>query len=1021
MELFNISLGKKVLIENDVMYQLLFENLPSAMLLIHSDGKIKVNKAFCDLLGYGEDELPQIHWEYLTHHNDFEKCNSAFEQLKSGELDTVKIEKRYINKTGGILCVEEIITIHRDEKGNPLFYISLVNDMSNHKMLEEKVQKSESHFKALFESSPLPMWFYDLNSLKFIAVNNAAIKHYGYSQEEFSKMTIKDIRPEEDIPELLENIKTHNEAEQKSGVWRHKKKDGTIILVEVSSHAINYNENAARVVVINDVTEIKAAEQLRLENEIKFKGIFFNSPDIVALTDIHGKIQEINRVAEGYNKEEVLGTNFSDYLNQNQKEKFIAAVNEAIKTGKQTGYEVTIVSPAGTSAIWYNRISVIMVNNKPTGLVINCTDITKRKNALDRVKESEEEFRTFFDFDLSGNFISNVEGKILLSNKRFRDIFGFKNEEEVINTSVTSIYKNPRDRQLLIDRILKEKKIENFDMEMLRRDGKVIHVLANILGQFNEKGELERLLGYINDVTEQKLAYEKIKHLSAAIEQSPTSIVITDTEGNIQYANPKCLEINGYTTEELIGKNPRIFKSGDKPPEDYKELWKTLKAGGEWRGEFHNKKKNGELYWEFASISPIKNEKGEVTNYLAVKEDITDRKKTEQELIAAKEKAEEINKIKSNFFSNMSHELRTPLSGILGFTELLKEEIQDSEHRRMLDSIHLSGQRLLETLNKILQISKIESEKLIPKLERVYIPFFIQLIIAEFEATTVTKGLYIKLNYEYDNLYANVDREMFRTILTNLFSNAIKFTPSGGITINCKSIIENEESRLIIDVKDTGIGISKEDQAIIFEEFRQASEGLSRLYEGTGIGLTIVKKYTQLMGGTISVQSEIGKGTLFTLTFPGAGKKPDGFSSHDSNDDKTEDGDETKKAEKRPLILLVEDDNLNSEMVKVFLKDFCNLHIAQSGEAALEMIKKYRYDAFLMDIALGKGLSGLQVSKVIRSTSGFENVPIIAVTAYAMDGEKEKFLAAGLNGYVSKPFKMNDLIDALTKLLPPAK
>ena len=139
------------------------------------------------------------------------------------------------------------------------------------------------------------------------------------------------------------------------------------------------------------------------------------------------------------------------------------------------------------------------------------------------------------------------------------------------------------------------------------------------------------------------------------------------------------------------------------------------------------------------------------------------------------------------------------------------------------------------------------------------------------------------------------------------------------------------------------------------------------------------------------------------------------------SDDKTEDGDETKKAEKRPLILLVEDDNLNSEMVKVFLKDFCYLHIAQSGEAALELIKKYRYDAFLMDIALGKGLSGLQVSKVIRSTSGFENVPIIAVTAYAMDGEKEKFLAAGLNGYVSKPFKMNDLIDALTKLLPPEK
>lgn len=187
------------------------------------------------------------------------------------------------------------------------------------------------------------------------------------------------------------------------------------------------------------------------------------------------------------------------------------------------------------------------------------------------IKESEEEFRKFFDFDLSGNFISTIDEKILISNKRFREIFGFKSEEEALNTSVSSIYKNPDERRLLIEKITKDKKIENFDMEMRRRDGKLIHVVANILGQFNNMGELERLLGYISDVTEQKHAYEKIKQLSTAIEQSPTSIVITDTNGNIQYANPKCLEINGYTAEELIGKNPRVFKSGDKPSEEYSE------------------------------------------------------------------------------------------------------------------------------------------------------------------------------------------------------------------------------------------------------------------------------------------------------------------------------------------------------------------------------------------------------------------------------------------------------------------
>jgi PAS domain S-box-containing protein len=1017
MGIFNISLGKKVLIENDVIFELLFESLPSPMVLLHSDGKMRVNKSFCSLVGFEENELSEIHWEFLTHPEDIEKCSNAFYQLKNRTTDILRIEKRYINKSGGVLWVEELITIHRDSKENPLFYISVVTDLENKKLLEKKAQKSESHFKELFESNPSPMWFYDTETLKILAVNKAAINHYGYSKDEFEAMTIKDIRPAGDVTALLENLRTEKEAEQKSGIWRHKKKNGEIIFVEVSSHAIDFESKAARVVVIKDVTQMREMEQQRSVNEAKFKGIFFNSPDIVALTDIEGKIKDINRVAEGYKIEEVIGTSFGDYLFGNQSEQFKAAVDEAIKTGKQTSFEVTIVTPNGVPIIWFNRISAFFIDNKPSGLVINCTDITNRKMDIDSFKESEEEFRKFFDFDLSGNFISSIDGKILISNKRFREIFGFNSEEEVLNTNVNSIYNNPDDRRLLIEKINKDKKIENFDMEMRRRDGKLIHVVANILGQFNNKGTLERLLGYINDVSEQKHAYEKIKQLSAAIEQSPTSIVITDIEGNIQYANPKCLEINGYSAGELIGKNPRVFKSGDKPSEAYSELWKTIKSGKEWRGEFHNKKKNGELYWEFASISPIKNEKGEIINFLAVKEDITERKKTEQELIAAKEKAEEINRIKSNFFSNMSHELRTPLSGILGFTELLKEEINEPEHKRMLDSIYLSGQRLLETLNKILQISKLESEKPNLKIHKVYLPFFIQLIIAEFKAVIAQKGLFIELNYDEDNLHANIDRELFSSVMTNLLSNAIKFTPSGGITITCKGIVENNMSFIQVDVTDTGIGISEKNQSIIFQEFRQASEGLSRLYEGTGLGLSIVKKYINLMGGTVSVKSKLTRGTTFTIKVPRTDKDQNGLASQGSEVNNAI-SDTGSSERKKPLILLVEDDNLNSEIVKVYLQNFCDLHIAQSGEAAIEMIKDNKYDAFLMDISLGKGISGLETSKIIRVTPGYENVPIIALTAYAMNGEKEKFLAAGLNSYISKPFKMNELTDALIKLLP---
>ena len=669
--------------------------------------------------------------------------------------------------------------------------------------------------------------------------------------------------------------------------------------------------------------------------------------------------------------------------------------------------------------IWVNESITIHRDekDKPLFFVCTATDITAGKKAADLSMKSDEDFKTFFDNSLSGNFITTEEGQISLSNKRFREIFGFESEEHALNTNIISIYKNPEERKLLLEKILKGRTLENYEIEMLRLDGKTVHVMANILGQFKSTGELDGLLGYLNDVSEQKLVNEKINHLSVAVEQSPASILITDVNGNIQYVNPKCTEVTGYSKEDLIGKNPRILKSGETSSEDYKILWETIKSGGDWRGEFHNRKKNGELYWEYASISPIKNEKGEVTNFLAVKEDITERKKSEQEVIIAKEKAEEINRVKSNFFSNMSHELRTPLSGILGFTELLQEEIKKPEHKRMLDGIHLSGQRLLDTLNKILQISKIESEKLNPKIERIYLPFLIQSLVSEFETTMMTKGLYIKLDYENDNLFADLDKDLFRTILNNLLSNAIKFTPSGGININCKNVIENGANRIIIKIADSGIGISSKDQAVIFEEFRQASEGLNRLYEGTGLGLTIVKRYTEIMGGTVSVNSEPGNGTTFTLSFAGLTKDPkEADAEKNSESENSTKGDEENKSYKS-LILLVEDDMLNSEMVEVFLNNYCNLHIARTGEEALEKIKKNKYDAFLMDISLGPGMSGLQVSNIIRSTPGYDNVPIIAVTAYAMSGEKEKFLAAGLTDYISKPFTNTLLINTLNKAL----
>ncbi len=356
---------------------------------------------------------------------------------------------------------------------------------------------------------------------------------------------------------------------------------------------------------------------------------------------------------------------------------------------------------------------------------------------------------------------------------------------------------------------------------------------------------------------------EELRKLSSAVKQSSATIIITDTLGNVEYVNPKFTEVTGYSSDEVIGKNTRILESGLTTPEEHTNLWNTIKSGNEWHGEIRNKKKNGELYWESSSISPIRNAEGEITHFLAVKEDITEKKKIEMELIESKEKAEEMSRLKSNFLANMSHELRTPLIGIIGFAEMLVEELENEEKKQMAESILQSGERLSRTLDLILDLSMLESDKLNMNKHKVNILDAIKESIYSSRQAARKKGL--KFNFESNGkeIYCNVDKKLFGRAIHYFLDNSIKFTQKGSISIK---VFTNGNAT--IQITDTGIGISKEKLKLIFEPFRQASEGNSRKYEGTGLGLTLAKKFIEVLGGTVTVRSEEAKGTIFTIEFP---------------------------------------------------------------------------------------------------------------------------------------------------------
>jgi len=433
------------------------------------------------------------------------------------------------------------------------------------------------------------------------------------------------------------------------------------------------------------------------------------------------------------------------------------------------------------------------------------------------------------------------------------------------------------------------------EMEIITAKGKQVWIRVIGEADRDDDGIIVKVNGTFQDISERKFAENQLQKLSMAVEQSPVSIFLTDIEGNIEYVNPKVIEITGYSLAELIGKKPKIFSAEQTPKSVYKELWTTIASGKEWHGEFHNKKKSGEFYWELASISPIINKNGKITNYLAVKEDITDRKQKEAdlivanrelvfqneekenraaELIIAKEQAEQSDKLKSAFLANMSHEIRTPMNGILGFTELLKEpDLSNEKQQKFINIIQKSGARLLNIINDIIDISKIEAGEMQTDIKVTNIKEQMEYCYTFFKPEVEKKGLQFFVNNTFleEDLMIETDREKIYAIFSNLIKNAIKFTNKGSVLFG----YERKAEYLEFYVKDTGIGIPKDKHEAIFERFIQADISNDMAIQGAGLGLSITKAYVELLGGKIWVESEvknlaIGKagGSAFYFTIP---------------------------------------------------------------------------------------------------------------------------------------------------------
>ena len=616
------------------------------------------------------------------------------------------------------------------------------------------------------------------------------------------------------------------------------------------------------------------------------------------------------------------------------------------------------------------------------------------------LRESEEQFRSIFEQAAVGIAHLALNGQYLKINKRFCEITGY-DEQEILGRTFRDItYQDDIYIQDQLRNGVLDGKLSSYRMEKryIRKDGTIIwgNLTVALIRKPDDKPN--HFVSVVEDITERKRTEEELHKLSHAVEQSSSTIIITDTKGNIEYTNPKFTQLTGYSLEEVIGKTPRILKSGKTSPEVYKELWKAIISGNEWRGEFCNRRKNGDLYWESASISPVKNSKGVITNFIAIKDDITERRKMEEMLLQSE-------KLKSlgTITAGVAHEFNNILAIILGSAEVLEGGFKDDgELKNGLNAIINASDDGAEIIKRMLTFAKTEitdiSNYIFSDI-RYLIRQAIDFTMPRWKNMAQSEGI----NYHIDKEGMKKVPKVFcnptelREVFVNMMNNALDAMPDGGsISFSTKS----DENTVFVTISDTGKGMPEEVKKKIFEPFFTTQRP-----RGTGLGMSITYGIITRLGGMIEVESEEGKGTTFNLSIPICKEAVQ----------KTEPPEPGMEITTKKLRVLVIDDE---EDICMILSRFLSRegHIVKTinnGTDAIELAGKEDFDLILCDLAMPE-VTGYDVIKALNE---LEKRPKIGLmTGWCEEIKRIEEEALKVDFICRKPFNLLELVRHINDL-----
>jgi two-component system, sensor histidine kinase and response regulator len=1047
--------------QSEKQFRTIFENAPIGKCLTGIDGNfMTVNYSLCEILGYKKDELVNKPFSQYTHPDDVEKSKIWVQKMLKGENVSSHMEKRYLHKDGHTIWTYVSTSLFRDSSGSPKYFITQILDISQRKTTEENIKK----FKFIVDNTGEEFYLVQpYGRLEY--VNRAAALSLGYSVEELLQIDVPGFDLSYATSEEYHNhFLQLRERDIPAFETLHRTKDGRLLTKLVKAVYLLIGDKEYICGFANDISESKKASDKIKQSEEKFRLLFTSTSQAVTLNEIildennqpvDYRILDANpsfEVQTGIKCNDIIGKKVLDVLPDTETY-WIREFGEVALTGKPKHIE-------NISRTLNKYFDFYIYSPRKGQFVLISTDITKRKKEeeINRLNEARLEalirLNNLSDKPLEELTDYALEEAVKLTGSKFGYLAFMNDDESIIqlhswSSEVMNMCKVKdsyhqfivKNTGLLGEPIRRRKPVITNDyaaenslkhgfpeghvpigrhMSVPIFENDRIVILAGVANKETnyddaDINQLTLLMDGMWRLIQRRKADEALKESEERyrlITNNSNDIIVKfGTNGKISFVSPVCKTLLGYEISDMLKHSVFDFFHPDDIPYLRMHQEKLLQQKAPNLIKHRLRKKDGDYLWFETNNQIIQESDGGIKEVVAVIRDISELLHSEK-LIKEKEAAELASKAKSEFLANMSHEIRNPLNSIIGLSNSLTRINLNEEQRNIVESLKISSNNLLNILNDILDFSKIEANKV----EVVNNHFSIHEVINDIFSSNKTTADFKNLAYKYiieENVpeYLFGDSIKFKQILINLTGNALKFTEKGSVIIYIKEIQrENDQTRLRIEVTDTGIGIKKEDLSKLFESFTQLDSSTTKSYSGTGLGLAIVKRYVELLNGRVGVDSQYKKGSTFFTEIPFKISEKNAAELHSK---------QFKMNEEiiKPAILLAEDDGINQLYLKGFLNKMgYEVDTAFNGVQAIEKFNSKKYDIILMDGQMPK-MDGFEATRLIREKekSNKKHTTIIAITGYAVSGDKEKFMNAGMDDYLSKPIDENRLVELLQK------